>query len=280
MDVRVFVLIFNYLNMKIEIVKKINLGTDRYDPEISPFWKREQKSIRLAKDSFLKSEGSIWNNADNMRYILGRKESLEQIYVSYSPLYPKILKTIYDVCCEEDNKNDSAEIIFKKIFDDENLLRRIYYFDEYSIKPHFLENFNSFFNKIRIDTLLYFDDGKGQYYFELFRKLDVDESSSKKEFTGGILHSLTKHFIFFNHYHPKSNDILEFEFSNFTSSIVDISLNGETTVFKEGKYPDEYIIEREHELTDYYPKEEGKMFKIVLYQQSNKLNYLTSFYRF
>ena len=266
--------------MKFEVIKEICLPVDRYDPSIFTFWNREKKSILLAKDSSLKSEGYILvNSPENPRYFLSKKDSSNKIYVSYSPLYTKILKTIYDVCCEEENKNDSAEIIFKKIFDDENLLERIYYFDE-SFRPSYLENFNSFLTKIRIDTLLYFDDGEDQYYFELFRKLDKDKTSQKQEFTGGILHSLTKHFNFFNHYHPKSNDNLDFEFKNFTSSIVDISLNGETTDFKNGSYPNEYIIEKELELTDYYPIKEGKMFKVVLYQQANKLNYLKTFYRY
>jgi hypothetical protein len=266
--------------MKLEVVKKIDLRIERYDPEIQSFWEKERAAISLAKKTFLKELGAI-NVFDpsNPRYFLGKKNISDKIYISYSILYPKILKTIYDVCSEEENKNESGGIILSKIFNDKGLLSRIYYFDEF-FTPPYLVNFYSFFKKIRIDTLLYFDDGNDQYYFELFRKLDKCKTVQKEEFTGGILHSLTKHFDFFNHYHPTSNDNLDFEFTNFTCSVIDISVNGKIETIKEGKDKNEYKIEKELNLSEYYPKEEGKTFKVSLYKQSNGLNYLTTLYRY
>jgi hypothetical protein len=267
-------------NMKLDVVRKIDLRIERYDSEIQSFWEKERAAISLAKKTFLKELGAInVFNPCNPRYFLGKKNSSDKIYISYSILYPKILKTIYDVCIIEDNKNDSAELILRKIFNSEELLTRIFQFDKGYV-PYFLKDYDSFEKKIRAETLLYFDDGEEKFYFELFRKFDKSKIfQEKQEFTGGFLHILTKHFEYFNHYHPQSNDSLDFEFSDFTFSIIDISVNG-IEKRKDFKKDNEYIIEKEMNLKDYFPTEEDKIFKVSLYKQTNGINFLTTFYRY
>lgn len=172
-------------------------------------------------------------------------------------LFESLILEMWYIAQQPDGKKSKPEELLKKL---------------YSNKKHLLEEralirtYEEFYETIVEESFIYFDDLENQYYFNLFR--DVDDEL----FTGGFLHSLTRHFKDFNKYIEKSNGNCEFNHNSFLINLIECSIFGEKLNMK-NKTPNNFSIKKKLEIND------KKFLNSILYWDNSKeLFLLTSAY--
>lgn len=149
----------------------------------------------------------------------------------------------------------------------EELIRKLY-----NNKKHLLEEktlirtYDEFYATILEESFIYFDDLENQYFFNLFRSVD------EQQFTGGFLHSLTRHFKDFNKYIEKSNGDSEFNRSTFLINLVECSIFGEN-IKKEVKPLNNFSVKKKLEIN-----EKKFLYSILYWDNYKELFLLTSAY--
>lgn len=205
-------------------------------------------------------ETTITSPINSSKYII---EFEEKIYFVNTPnIYFEVtLDFLWNIL-----KNQGDEIS-----DINKLLLRLYNSVEYRKS---IENFeyliccksiDDFIYFLKEESYFYFTDNENEYYFNLFRDI------KNKEFVGGILHSLIKHFEVFNKLHETSNDSNKFQYNSIMNRLIECSLYGE--VYTQKELPNgNSTINKRILVTDQY-------LNVVLYWDDyKKLYFLTTAY--
>ena len=142
-----------------------------------------------------------------------------------------------------------------------------------SNKKHILEEkalistYEEFYETLLEESFIYFDDLENQYYFNLFRLVN------DKQFTGGFLHSLTRHFKHFNKYIEKDDGDYEFNYNSFLINLIECSIFGVNIKKKLANSKNNFSIKKKLKIND------KKFLYSILYWDSHKeLFLLTSAY--
>lgn len=139
----------------------------------------------------------------------------KNVFVCYPDvLFGKIILTLQRIAKETENSGQTPDELLQRAYLDEVLNHAIQNYSWSKTYDEFKEN-------LKEESYIYFDDNENQYYFNLFRFIE------KGEFTGGVLHSLTRHYKNFNKFTPRSNGDMPFELGSLLVNIILCCLDGD-----------------------------------------------------
>jgi hypothetical protein len=261
-------------------IQRVEIASARYsDPMMETFFRREKEAMSLAKKEFFNKENpTLLYDADCSKFRFFDEVLGTTIYVSYpNKWFENFLIVLFKICQRENLEKNSADQILRKVYSPGYLYE---IFPRGDFYPSYLESYESFENVLKSNSFIYFDDGTERYFFNIYGRFDTNrQDNSKLEFTGGILHVLTRHYEFFNRFNPSPNGNLGFSFCHFIQSIIKICVFGDVIKVKPTQYQDENIIEKTMNLRFYHKSvlKEERGFKVILRKRANGLNYLTFF---
>lgn len=150
-------------------------------------------------------------------------ENEKKIFVVHSNLlFDKIIQKFWTIAKNTDGKNYEPQRLLELCYEDE--------FIQGIISPYPWKNsFESFYEVLAEEAFFYFDDREKQYYINIFREI------KNGEFIGGLLHSLTRHFKYFNKFISTPNGEWEMDFGSLMTYIISCSINGDFVKKEESK---------------------------------------------
>lgn len=175
-------------------------------------------------------------------------------------LFEELIHCLWKIALEEKKDNQSGITLLEILFTDE-YFRNLFE----SQKPDWLEDFENFKNHIKEESFLYFDNGDSAFLFNLYRIIE------DKQFTGGILHLLTRHFNPFVKYNKSHNGSRIFSYKDLMWKIIITSLIGNLIITD-----DQPLFTRLNKETIFHDKK--KMIVGIYYDKQKELNYINTAY--
>ncbi len=165
-----------------------------------------------------------------------------KVFVCYPPqLFEKIIMVLWRIAKSYDtDQNDPSELL-EKLYNDRSIQLLI---QEYSWGL----SFDLFYDHLIEESFFYFDDMNEQYYFNLFRNI------KGKEFVGGVLHALTRHYDDFYRFNPKPNGKFDFKYGSFFVDLMMCCLDGDIVGERIyiTKYPENFNLNKRIRINDKY----------------------------
>jgi len=199
------------------------------DPLFNIFLKRFYRAICREKFNRIIPYKNTPTNVPNARKFYFYLEE-KKVFVVYSDLlFEKILIVFWSLARNTKNYKQKPIQLLRQCYEDKGVQSSI---DHLSWK----KTFCTFYKALIEESFFYFDDSENQFYVNLFRNF------SNEDFTGGILHSLTRHFKDFNKYTTKPNGEIEFDYNSLFVSLIICSVNGEIIKREDANTINDYKI--------------------------------------
>lgn len=200
-------------------------------------------------------------------------ENEERVYCAHSKHFDVILSESWRIISEMNNKVENIQELLKIVWDSKLLSDQ-----NISFKENLGISFNEFISLAK-QQYFYFDGGKEQFLFPLFRII-----SNNGDVTGGFFHFLIEHFEKYNLLSSSSNDNTEYSPNDVLGVLIATSIWPDSIQKKDARNQVNDFISIRNRECKYYSKKnnnyEVRKFQAVLYYDSKStLFLLTTFHR-
>lgn len=168
-----------------------------------------------------------FNEHENVYYVDNNR-----VFVAFSTYFMHFLSICYEVASKEEKQELDPKNLINALYSahQRNSIENNWWHDKH------IENFETTLK----ESYVFIYDGEKCIILFLYRLIKESEKhKGKREFVGGFLHILSKHFNKFNKYFPKFSEQSDFHWENTIFQIIDILISENWQLDKPSNRPSE-----------------------------------------